>query len=376
MRKIAAHYIFDGLNLIKNGMLTLTDEGEIVSVSEFNPNKELANLEFINGILCPGFVNAHCHLELSYLKGKFSDNGGLKSFIEQMKEIDRTETPEKVEQASLADKELLDEGIVACGDIVNSTLTLEVKKKSKIFYHNFIELFSLDESLSESVFQKGLALYNKFAGYSRSITYHAPYSVSYSLFKKISKHNKLSHDICSIHVFETKDEETLIKQWQTGNWQWNKSCSQTIIEQIPFENQVLFVHNTFIDDASFNFICEKFKHRAWVLCPTSNMFIENTLPPLHLLLRDKDNICIGTDSYASNYQLSILNELKILSTYFPEIEMIDWLKMATFQGAKALNIQDKFGSFKIGTKPGVLALMGLDLPKLKLTDRTYVKRII
>lgn len=375
MRKLAAHFIFDGFNLIKNGMLTLADEGVVISLSEFNPNKESANLEFINGILCPGFVNAHCHLELSYLKGRFSDKGGMESFIEQMKRADRTEAPEKLEQVLLADKELWDEGIVACGDIVNSTLSLEVKKKSKIFYHNFIELFSLDEGLSESVFQSGLALYDKFEGYSRSITYHAPYSVSFSLHQKISDFNHANGQIVSIHSFEARNEAQMFHEWQSGKWKNDKNPTLTFLKKVPQNNKVLFVHNTFIDESSFDELtC--FNQRAWVLCPSSNLFIEDSLPPLSLLLKDKENICIGTDSYASNSRLSILNEIKILSENFPEIELKDWLKMATSQGAKALNIQDKFGIFKNGTNPGVLALMEMDLPHLKLTDETYVKRLI
>lgn len=376
MKKFAAHYIFDGHNLIKNGILVVSDNGIILSIEPFIAQKELAGVEFINGLICPGFINAHTHLELSFLKGKLIPKGGMEHFIQQMKQVNRLVDLQKIEASRLADREMFDEGIVACGDIVNTDLTFSIKAQSPIFYHNFIELYSLDELKSDEIFNQAYKLYKQSGKFNKSITYHAPYSVSYSLFKKISEHNKLSHDICSIHVFEAKHEELLIKQWQTGNWKWTKSLSQTILKQIPFENQVLFVHNTFIDDSLFNFICHNFKQRAWVLCPNSNMFIENHLPPLHILLKDKDNICIGTDSYASNYRLSVLNELKILSNYFPKIKLIDWLKMATFQGAKALNIQDKYGTFKIGTIPGVLALMDLDLPNLKLTNETYVKRLV
>lgn len=376
MKKFAAHYIFDGHSLIKNAILIVSDYGKVLSIEPFIAKKELAGVEFINGLICPGFINAHTHLELSFLKGKLISKGGMEDFIQQMKQVNRKVNSHKIEAAKSADREMLDEGIVACGDIVNTDLTFSIKAQSSIYYHNFIELYSLDDLRSDEIFYQGYKLYIALNEFSKSITYHAPYSVSYQLFKKISEHNKLRNDICSIHVFEAMHEELLIKQWQTGNWQWSKSYSQTVIEQIPFENRVLFVHNTFITDSLFNFICQNFKQRAWVLCPASNMFIENHLPPLHILIKDKDNICIGTDSYASNYRLSILNELKILSSYFPEIMLIDWLKMATFQGAKALNIQDKYGTFKIGTTPGVLALMDLDLPQLKLTDETYVKRLI
>ena len=375
MRKLAAHYIFDGNDFIKNGMLTLTDDGEVISLSEFNPNKESANLEFINGIVCPGFVNAHCHLELSWLKGKLNHGGGMESFIEQMKRIERTIDEKKIEQAFLADLEMWDEGISACADIVNSSLTWELKKKSRIYYHNFIELYSLDESQAEQVFYNGVRLYNKFNGFHRSITYHAPYSVSFPLHQKISDFNNFGANLVSVHSFEAKNEAKMFQQWQSGEWKNDQNPTLTFLKQIPKNNKVLFVHNTFINEASFDELRTHFNQRAWVLCPSSNLFIENTLPPLMLLFNDKENICIGTDSYASNKRLSILNEIRLLSKHYPNVELKDWLRMATSKGAKALGIQDKYGSFTVGAKPGVIALINVDLLNLKLTDETYIKRI-
>ncbi|GAB4448156.1 MAG: hypothetical protein Fur0028_03180 [Bacteroidales bacterium] len=376
MRKLAAHYIFDGNDFIKNGMLTLTDDGEVISLSEFNPNKESANLEFINGIICPGFINAHCHLELSWLKGKLNHGGGMESFIEQMKSIERTNDEKKIEQAFLADYEMWNEGVAACADIVNSSLTLEVKKKSRIYYHNFIELYSLDENQAEQVFNNGVRLYNKFNGFSRSITYHAPYSVSYTLHQKISDFNNADANVISVHSFEAKNEAKLFQQWQSGKWRNIQNPTLYFLKQIPPENNVLFVHNTFINEVSFNELIAYFNQRAWVLCPSSNLFIENTLPLLLLLSNDKKNICIGTDSYASNNRLSILNEIRLLSKYYPNVEIKDWLRIATYHGATALKIQDKFGSFTVGTKPGIIALMDVDLLHLKLTDDTYIKRLV
>jgi len=377
MRKIAAHYIFDGFELIKNAILIVSDNGEICDIEPFYTQKELAGVEFVNGLLSPGFVNAHVHLELSFLKGKLKPSGGLYHFIQQMKQVDRSIDIQKIEAAKLSDREMFDEGIVACGDIVNTELTFPIKEQSAVFYHNFIELYSLNESEADEVFKHGLKLYNLWEKYSKSITYHAPYSVSYSLFQKISEFNDATNqNLFSIHFYESKHEEQLIQQWQTSNWKWGYNPSLTILEQIPSDNRVLFVHNTFIDKKTFEYICNRFKQRAWVLCPHSNLFIENVLPPLHLIMKDKENICIGTDSYASNRRLSILNELKLLSSHFPEIELIDWLKMATIHGAKALNIQNKFGMLKKASRPGIIAIMNLDLHSLKLTDETYVKRIL
>lgn len=376
MRKLAAHYIFDGYQILKDCILVVSNEGEILSIEPFIPTKELAGVEFINGLLCPGFVNAHSHLELSILKGKISPHGGMEHFIQQMKSINRSAVNKKKEAIKLADREMFDEGIVACGDIVNTDLTVSVKQQSSIYYHNFIELYSIDELLSEMVFQKGLQLFHLFENNPKSITYHAPYSVSFTLHQKISDFNRWSNSIFSIHSFEAHHEVQLFKQWQSGEWVNEKNPMLSFLKLIPQNNRILFVHNTFIDEFSFNELLRHFNNRAWVLCPTSNLFIENSLPPLTILLQDKKNLCIGTDSYASNYSLSIIQELKVLSKHFPYVELIDWLRMATIQGAKALEIQNTFGALKIGTKPGIIALMDLDLHHLTLTNETYVKRLM
>ena len=85
---------------------------------------------------------------------------------------------------------------------------------------------------------------------------------------------------------------------------------------------------------------------------------------------------MGTDSLASNYSLSVLEELKTLQENFPEISLEELLKWGTLNGAKSLRIQDNFGSFEVGKKPGVNLIAGVDLKQLKLTQKCKVRRIL
>jgi cytosine/adenosine deaminase-related metal-dependent hydrolase len=114
----------------------------------------------------------------------------------------------------------------------------------------------------------------------------------------------------------------------------------------------------------------------WCLCPNSNLYIENRIPPLNLLIDEGCEIVIGTDSLASNSNLSILEELKTLQFNFPDIPVEDLLYWATMNGAKALKEEKRFGSIERGKKPGLLLLENVDLQNMKLLPESFVTRLI
>jgi cytosine/adenosine deaminase-related metal-dependent hydrolase len=114
----------------------------------------------------------------------------------------------------------------------------------------------------------------------------------------------------------------------------------------------------------------------WCVCPNSNIFIENEIPPLKLLIQEGCKIVIGTDSLASNNKLSILEELKTLHLNFPEVLMEDLICWATLNGARALGMEDEFGVIESGKKPGLLLIQDVDLINMKLLPASYVTRLI
>ena len=94
----------------------------------------------------------------------------------------------------------------------------------------------------------------------------------------------------------------------------------------------------------------------WCLCPNANKYISQQLPDIDLLMKNDCKIVLGTDSLASNRQLSILEEIKTIRQYFPNIDMEKMLKWATSNGAKALQMDSLLGSFEKGKKPGVILI--------------------
>ncbi|WP_163324918.1 amidohydrolase family protein [Draconibacterium mangrovi] len=396
MRKIAATYVFPGTTSpIKNGILVCDDDGTIIEILDRGDSfREEAGVEFYSGILTPGFVNTHCHLEFSHLRNKIEKHIGFSAFLEKINQL-RDEPADKQKAIQIADRKMWAAGIAAVGDVSNFNLSLSVKQKSKITYYTFIEVFGFHPSRAERAFNKALEVFESFekANLSASIVPHSPYSVSPDLFEKVKSHAQKNGGSLSIHNQESKAETEFFLFGQgdisrhfidnlkldTSHWKpTGISSLQSILEYLPKENQLLLVHNiqTRKEDIEALKQYRSLANTYFVLCPNSNLFIENELPPVDLFREEKMQICLGTDSLASNTELSILQEMLTIQQNFPTISLEELLSWACINGAKALNISTAFGSFEKGKKPGANLITGIDFKTMKLTPKAKVKRLI
>jgi cytosine/adenosine deaminase-related metal-dependent hydrolase len=396
VRKIAATYILTGeQTLIKNGILISEPDGTIVDIIDNQGElKEEAGLEFYSGILTPGFVNTHCHLELSHLKGKIKKNAGIGNFLEKINELRNEETDTREKAIQFADRKMWASGIAAIGDISNSAQTLTAKLKSKIRYHTFVESFGFHPSRAEKYFETAQNIFSEFIGnnLSASIVPHSAYSVSDQLFEKIKKNALASKCLLSIHNQESKSDNQFYKDGtgaiadhlqnnlkiDISHWQpTGRSSIASVLKHLPAQNQLLLVHNTFTEKSDLSELEKNhsLENTYFVLCPNSNIYIENQLPPVSLFQNEKLNISLGTDSLASNDQLSILSEMITLQNYFTELKLEELIKWGTLNGAKALQIEKDFGSFEKGKKPGINLITGIDFEKMKFTSNSKVKRL-
>ena len=396
MRKIAASYIFPcNRPPIKNGILVCENDGTIVEIIEYKGNlKEQPNLEYYSGILVPGFVNSHCHLELSHLKGKVEEKNGIGNFIGKINKLRNADAEFILGEIQKADRQMWAAGIAAVGDISNSGVTIKTKIKSKIHYHTFVESFGFHPARAERAFEIARFVQKEFQenGLSASIVPHSPYSVSEPLFNKIKDNALAEKSVMTIHNQESKGE-TQFYQNGTGpianhlqnnlgidisHWKPSgKSSLTSILKFLPEENQLLLVHNTFTENTDIEELKKRrlLQNTFFVLCPNSNLYIENQLPPITLFQKENLNICIGTDSLASNSKLSILSEMITLQNYFPETKLVELVNWACINGANALRIEDNFGSLEPGKKPGINLITGVDLQNLKLSEKSKIKRL-
>ena len=281
-----------------------------------------------------------------------------------------------------ADKEMQRNGIVAVGDISNSDISIETKEESKIYYHTFAEVFGLNNDKASVIFNNAKKIISKAKG---SVVPHAPYSVSKELFNLIKLNAEKDSDIISIHNQESISENQLFENNSGDLYNFflkrgfiskkfsdtKKNSLQSVIDLLPKNNTIL-VHNTYSKKADIELSASYFNNNYWAICPKSNLFIENKLPNFDLFKEHKENLIIGTDSLASNTELSILSEIKTISENYSKFSLNDLLKFATINGAEALQIDDKYGSLEIGKAPGINLITKVNLEKQILTTDSKI----
>ena len=391
-KKFKADCIFTGKEILGENHVLITNENGIIE-NIVNETAAGDDIEIFNGILSPGFINCHCHLELSHLKKVVENGTGLVEFLIRVIK-NRNTVKEEINAAIInADAEMYGNGIVAVGDISNLTDTIPVKQKSKIRYQNFIEVLGFTED-AEARFQNYINVYNDFcnAGFenSTSVVPHAPYTVSHSVFNLINDFS--AGKIISVHNQETLAEDELyrtatgefLKLYQHLNINidffkpYKKSSLQSYLPSLNKATKILLVHNTCTTQEDIFFSIEQIKKSTreihWCLCPNANLYIENKLPPVELLRKNNCAVVLGTDSYASNYSLNILDEIKTLRKNFPLIELKELLTWSTINGAKALGIEDKLGSFEKGKEPGIVCIDNIS--NKNISNASAVKRIL
>ncbi len=372
--KYAADIIFTGREILdKNEVLILQDSGEIVEIIPIENAGD--DVQFFAGMLSPGFINSHCHLELSHLKNVIAQKTGLIPFIESILQNRFAEPGIILAAIEKGEQEMWENGIVAVGDISNTTDTIFTKNKSDIQYRNFIELLGFLPERADEVFVSGKKVYDAFFENEKlkdftSYAPHAPYTVSENLLNKINDAD--AGKITSIHNQESQDEDLFFMGEKNGFQKLyknlgidisffkppGKSSLQTYFSSLTKLSTIILVHNTFTSEEDVLFLQEYHKKNPqqiyFCLCPNANLYIENILPPVHLFRKNNFKIVLGTDSLASNETLSILDEIKTLRKNFPEISLDEMLQWATLNGAKALGFENELGSFDAGKKPGVL----------------------
>ena len=392
MRKISADYIFPiASEPIKNGQISVDDHGTVLEVS--GPSSIIPPTSDIHygGIICPGFINTHCHLELSHMRSQVSEKAGMMQFIKEILSKRASFSEKEIQDAIAdADAEMIKNGIVAVGDISNNNDTFKQKAKSSIHYHTFIEVFDFNPEKADELFENALDLGKQLKQLSHSIVPHAPYSVSEKLFKLIAEEAVKKNSIISIHNQESLAESELFISHSGPMFEafsrmginmelipkTGLNSLRTTFPKLPLSQKILFVHNTFTTKEDLDWITSHISHLTsdifFCTCPNANMYIENKLPNYDIFIEENASVTIGTDSLASNWSLSILDEIKTISKHNPQIPLQTLLTWATKNGADFLRL-NQLGTIEKGKKPGLNLLKNVD--GMKIIEKTEVVKL-
>lgn len=356
---------------IVNGFVQVDDQGVIQNIGSLENAKIRVDKHF-EGALCPGFINAHCHLELSFMFEKIPTHTGLIDFIKHVVAI-RNEFDETTQQTAIqaAEQQMWNNGIVAVGDISNDTRSFQIKENSKLRFHTFVEVFDFQPGVTLEYVKKGKEVFAaapKTNGNTASITPHAPYSCTPTLVNFCDRFSSEHTPLLSIHNQEHPEENQYFID-KTGSWNelfdyweenqdWfvpaNKTSLQAMGECLTKRNQILYVHNTFTSAEDVHWAQDHLAEVYFCSCPNANQYIENNLPNYEQLLQAGAKLCLGTDSLASNWQLSILEEMKTVQNNYEQFSTEQLLLWACLHGAEALLFDEQLGSLTVGKQPGIV----------------------
>lgn len=372
-----ADRIHDGFHFgSEEKVLVFKEDGTFAGMKDRNEVPS-AGIKHYEGTLMPGMVNAHCHLELSHTKGLIPERTGLVPFLGAVvhnRGGNETEKAALIRQAMLS---LRDSGCIAVGDIANSPDTLSLRPLADMHFHTFVETMGFVPGSAAQRFAFSVQLLEQFRvhatnenGYHlrQSIVPHAPYSVSTQLFGYIN--NSEEGSLLSIHNQECAAENEYFRT-RTGamrglyealkiNDDWfsptGRNSLPSYLHYIDDTHALILVHNTFMEAGDIEVLQQRKMDVSICLCPNANLYIEGRLPDVDLLAASGLNICLGTDSLASNHQLDLYAEVLLLQEHFPEIGEERLLAWASSGGAKALKMEDLVGSFRPGTRSGLVWL--------------------
>jgi aminodeoxyfutalosine deaminase len=384
----ADRYFDSNQNFVENKVIITNENGDILAIDPIEEHDQ-ASVQFLEGLIVPGFINTHCHLELSHMKGKVDTGTGLLPFLNNVvsfRDIDQDIIQQAIKDG---DDEMYCNGIVAVGDVSNKIDTAATKSNSKLDYYTFIEMFDfLQPSMTANTidqYKPVMEGQSDRGNNKKSYVPHAPYTVSPALFEFINTYN-IKGETISIHNQETAAEDQLFLKGTGGFMDFYKGFGMNLdhfkptgqssihyaIDYIKPDYKTIFVHNTMTTIADIIAANEWNSHIYWATCPNANLYIENRMPNYQIFIDSNAKVTIGTDSLTSNWQLSIWEEIKTIKKYQSYVTFEQLLTWATINGAEALGYENRLGSIAVGKTPGLILISG----ELNELSNTKVRRLI
>ncbi|GIW47687.1 MAG: metal-dependent hydrolase [Deltaproteobacteria bacterium] len=348
------------------------DKGKIEDVGSteelLRKYRDIKRIDLGRGILLPGFINAHVHLELGWITKKIKRSGGFGLWLGQVIKALREERTEEEIEASVRDgiNELIESGVTTVGEISSFGLDRYPLKESGLRAVLFVELFDRHKDF-----------WNLF-GFEKNEVFeerpfpHAPYSCSPEFLKTVIDFSRKNHIPIGIHLAESREEVKFIRGEKNvfeakifpmvGREVFQRSKAPSpfgYLKALGFfnETKVTAVHMVHISKEEASEIPDY--SIGVVMCPRSNLFLGVGLPPV-LQYRGYERIGIGTDGLSSNLNLNIFEELRsfylLFSKRLGQRASFLTVYLATLGGARALFLEDRIGSIEKGKEADLIFL--------------------
>jgi cytosine/adenosine deaminase-related metal-dependent hydrolase len=360
---------------IRDGWVTV-DRDRIVALGAQNPTDTVPANDLGNVAILPGLVNAHTHLELSYLRREVPPAADFVTWVRGVVAARRrrpdAKAPEILEGVDRAINESVRSGTALVGDIANTLVTIEPLGRSVLAAVVFYELIRFNPDDADAFVERACRELESFASHERvrtSLAAHAPYSVAPQILRairRVSERDPLAR--CSIHLSESAEEVDFLKTGK-GAWRtfleevdaWNASWEAPGVSPVQFLDEGGFLDPRLLVVHGVQMSREDLKRLAargvtLVTCPRSNRHTGAGNPPIEAFYASGVRVAIGTDSLASVADLNVFAELAAARQLAPSVPASALLDSATRQGAHALGFGSEYGSIAPGARARLLAV--------------------
>jgi aminodeoxyfutalosine deaminase len=357
----------DGWVLTANGIIV--DRGAGEPPARVAQDASLDSIDLGDAVIMPGLVNAHTHLELSWMRDRVPPGGSMPEWASRLMALRRTVSREPSEPIAAAVREVRAAGTSLVGDVTNTLAAHDLLADSGLSATIFRELLGFNTQNPAQVVADAEAQLESLmplASLRPSVVPHAPYSVSPALFRAIAA--AAGARVVSVHLGESEDEIRFLRDG-TGAWRallaqlgvWTDSWQPPGCGPVEYLDRVglltrrlLAVHGTQLVDDELARLAQV--DATVVTCPRSNRWTGAGSPPVERFYASGVRVAIGTDSLASVEDLNLFGELAALRQLAPSIPAARLLESATIHGATALGFESELGSIAPGKRAELIAV--------------------
>jgi cytosine/adenosine deaminase-related metal-dependent hydrolase len=358
---------------IAGGVVSVED-GRIVAVSEHHGDVDVA---LGRVAVLPALVNAHTHLELSYLHGRIPPAPSFLEWVRPMlaarREGPQVDDPIILTSAQAAIRQSRLTGTALLGEVSNTLVTVPLLREAEmpaVVFHELIGFAGRNADEQVAAARKAIAAFANTGDIRLSVAPHAPYSVSPALFAAIrSDLDALGAEgFSTVHLGESPEEMEFLKKG-SGPWRvllqdlgvWNEDWKVPACSPVEYLSDlgfltasVLVVHGVQLEGTDLSRLASL--GVTLVSCPRSNRYVGVGSPPLDVFYAMDVDVAFGTDSLASVDDLNMFNELAEARRIAPKVPARTLLRSATLTGAAALGFGEKYGSIEAGKRAALIAV--------------------
>jgi aminodeoxyfutalosine deaminase len=356
--------IAHGAVRIENGKIS-----QVGLASEITPapGEEVVYLE--NAVLCPGLINAHCHLDYTELRGSMDPPEKFTDWIKNINALKREFTAEDfLRGVEKGFKLLVESGTTAVANIESYPELLSRINPPPIRTWWFLELIDVrNKNYEEEELAGALAFFEQHPDWlgGFGLSPHAPYTASIPLYRLARRCSEQYQMPFTTHIAESVDEQEMFANARGDLYELMQSLGRDctdcghgsplshLLEHGVLTRNCLAVHLNYLHDSDFAALAECGAHV--VHCPKSHVYFGHRQFELMKLRALGINICIGTDSLASNNTLDLRAEIREAAVTFREVSPREWLEMITLNPARALNQSGQLGEITPGAQADLVA---------------------